>query len=99
MIRDFSTAQQLPSWDVCIAGAGPAGIAMARELAAAGLRVGLLEGGGLTYSEQSQRLYQVESTGMDLFAASTRLRYLAAHPTIGPGVAGRLRPMIFHARH
>lgn len=89
MIRDFSTAQQLPSWDVCIAGAGPAGIAMARELAAAGLRVGLLEGGGLTYSEQSQRLYQVESTGMDLFAASTRLRYFGGTSNHW---SGRCRP-------
>lgn len=39
-------AQVLPEFDVCIVGAGPAGIALALALAASPLRIGLLEAGG-----------------------------------------------------
>lgn len=89
MIRDFAQGHDLPAWDICIAGAGPAGIILALKLGAAGFKVGLLEGGGLSYSEESQRLYAVKSTGMDLFAASTRLRYFGGTSNHW---SGRCRP-------
>ena len=44
--------------DVCIAGAGPAGIVLARELGAAGLRVVLLESGGPDLGAQASDLGQ-----------------------------------------
>lgn len=64
-------------FDVCIAGAGVAGIVLATELAAKGLNVVLLEGGGDTYSEASQDLYKGKITGRDYHDLDqTRLRFL-----------------------
>ena len=45
------------TFDVCICGAGVAGITLALHLSRT-LRVALLEGGGLDYSEDSQSLYE-----------------------------------------
>ncbi len=42
--------------DVCIMGAGPAGISLAREMAASSVRVALLESGGLDFDPQMQQL-------------------------------------------
>ena len=64
-------------FDVCVIGAGPAGISLARRLARHRLEVALLEAGGLEWSEQSQAVYAGESVGLtypDLDAA--RLRFL-----------------------
>jgi len=50
--------------DVCIVGAGAAGIVLACRLAAQGLRVTLLEGGGPQLEHRSQALYQSEMAGV-----------------------------------
>jgi hypothetical protein len=52
-------------FDVCVIGAGPAGITLARGLAARGFDVALMEGGGLDVSVESQDLYVGEIVGMD----------------------------------
>lgn len=63
-------------FDACIVGAGPAGITLARRLAAAGMEVALLEGGDLDFTTASQRLYAGETAGMEYFALDVaRLRY------------------------
>jgi choline dehydrogenase-like flavoprotein len=49
--------------DVCIVGAGPVGIAVARELSASGLRVCLLESGGQTPDPRVDELNDGETTG------------------------------------
>ena len=46
-----SYALKLKSYDICICGSGPAGITLARTLAAKGKTVALLEGGSLAYTE------------------------------------------------
>ena len=47
MIKDYEAEKTLrKAYDVCIIGAGPAGITLALRLAEAGWRVVLLEGGG-----------------------------------------------------
>ena len=54
--------------DVCIVGAGPAGLAVALELADAGRRVIVLESGGLSVETETATLNEIESTGAPLRA-------------------------------
>lgn len=54
-------ARELPDggtfeYDVCVVGAGPVGIAVARRLEGSGLRVGLLESGGLVETRRDRAL-------------------------------------------
>lgn len=64
-------------FDVCICGAGPAGITLAVALAARGRRVALMEAGGLEVTTESQDLYRGESVGLPYFPLDAcRLRYL-----------------------
>ncbi|HEU5086185.1 MAG TPA: FAD-dependent oxidoreductase, partial [Roseiflexaceae bacterium] len=59
MIIDVRSLQQNTEIraDICIVGAGVAGITLARELANQGFSVALLESGGLTFEEDTQALY------------------------------------------
>ncbi len=80
MIFDLNSVEKNSNhkqYDVCLCGAGPAGITIARVLAKQGKRVAIFEGGGLEYSELSQDLYQGESIGLRYGDAirSDRLRY------------------------
>ena len=62
--------------DVCIVGAGAAGITVARELANTPVSVLLLELGGEEYDAETQSLAQGENISFDDFdIATTRLRY------------------------
>jgi choline dehydrogenase-like flavoprotein len=64
------------AFDVCVVGAGPAGITLARALAARGYEVALMEGGGLDVSMESQDAYVGEVVGMgyvDLDAVRLRV--------------------------
>jgi len=61
--------------DVCIAGAGPAGITIARELRGKGLRVLLLESGAPEFEQATQDLYKGEATGVgDVKLTGCRVR-------------------------
>jgi choline dehydrogenase-like flavoprotein len=65
------------SHDICIVGAGAAGITIARELIGSGRDVCLLESGGFDLEERSQDLYRGEVDGPDIdpgYLSSTRLR-------------------------
>lgn len=53
------------TFDVCIIGAGPAGITLARTLSAKGYRIALMDGGGLEVSPESQDLYVGQSVGVE----------------------------------
>jgi len=60
----------------CVIGSGPAGLAVARRLAAAAKDVILLEAGGETISAESQAVYEGINAGDPYFALDTcRLRY------------------------
>ncbi len=62
-------------FDVCVIGSGPAGITLARRLAAGGARVALMEGGGYDVSEPSQEIYRGENVGLEYFDLdSARIR-------------------------
>ena len=62
--------------DICIVGAGAAGISMALEWINSSHKVILLEGGGFDYDEQVQELYAGKTTGQKYFPLkSIRLHY------------------------
>ncbi|MHC8332721.1 FAD-dependent oxidoreductase [Pseudomonas sp. LB3P25] len=90
MIKDYQSQKELRGYyDFCIIGAGPAGITLALHLAGNGWRVVLLEGGGHEYSQNSQSLYKCPSSGLEVYAEETRLRYLGGTSNHW---AGRCRP-------
>ncbi len=59
--------------EICIVGAGAAGIVLACTLAERGLNVALLESGGLVYDEATQSLNEGDSIGQE-FASPERCR-------------------------
>ena len=62
--------------DICIIGAGAAGISMALEWVGTPYKVILLEAGGFEYDEQVQELYAGKTTGQHYFPLkSIRLHY------------------------
>jgi choline dehydrogenase-like flavoprotein len=62
--------------DVCVVGAGAAGITIARELLGSPLRVIVLESGGLEFDERIQSLYAGRNIGFPAYDIDTnRLRY------------------------
>ena len=80
MIRETSslTDGQVIESDVCIAGAGAAGITLALELARRGLSVCVLEGGGTEREMASQTLYRgsCDPPLHDSFLLGSRVRML-----------------------
>jgi choline dehydrogenase-like flavoprotein len=60
--RELANDQQVEG-DVCIVGAGPAGMSVARELIGNGARVWLLESGGRDVERRAQRLNRGQSVG------------------------------------
>ncbi|MHC8299324.1 FAD-dependent oxidoreductase [Pseudomonas sp. ZS1P83] len=90
MIKDYQSQKELRDhYDVCVIGGGPAGITLALRLAGNGRRVVLVEGGGHEYSPASQNLYKVSSSGLEVYAEETRLRFLGGTSNHW---AGRCRP-------
>ena len=75
---EFTASDERSSrFHFCIAGAGVAGITLALELAHAGKRVLLLEGGDIDFTDESQQLYEGDIVGRDYFDLDiARLRYL-----------------------
>jgi choline dehydrogenase-like flavoprotein len=92
----FIDAHQIPQdtlieTEVCIIGAGVAGITLARELRNESYRVCLLESGGLNADEQTQSLYDGRISGQPIKALTeSRLRYFGGS---GNHWAGLCRPL------
>lgn len=64
------------SCDVCIVGAGPAGLAIARHLGTTGLKICLLESGGFQAESRTQRLYRGRNIGRTYWRLDLpRVRY------------------------
>lgn len=71
-LKDNSTIRG----DICIVGAGAAGISMALDWIGTSHKVILLEGGGFEYDEEVQDLYDGETTGQTYYPLkSSRLHY------------------------
>ena len=78
MIYDFASSQgvhELQEYEVCICGAGAAGITLAWFLSSKGMKVALLEGGNRQYTQQSQDIYKANSVGLQAWLEGFRLRY------------------------
>lgn len=85
--------------DICIVGAGAAGITIARAFAGSGVRVALLEGGAMEFEEESQELYGGSSVGRPyLDPTACRLRYFGGTTNHWGGWSLPLDPIDFEAR-
>jgi len=85
--------------DICIIGAGAAGISIAREFIGSNVQVTLLESGGFEFDQATQALYEGENTGRDYFPLNTtRLRFLGGSTNHWGGMCGPLDPLDFEAR-
>jgi len=86
--------------DVCIVGAGAAGISAALELAGSGLNVLLAESGGMAAEEAVQKLYEGEVADERMHSAPHRYRQrrFGGSTTIWGGRCVPLDPIDFEAR-
>jgi choline dehydrogenase-like flavoprotein len=85
--------------DVCIIGAGAAGITIASELVGMRQRVILLESGGQTPDQDTQALYVGENTGHSYYPLATvRLRYFGGTTNHWTGACRPLDPLDFRHR-
>jgi choline dehydrogenase-like flavoprotein len=86
--------------DLCIVGAGAAGISIARELAGAGMKIALLESGGFNPEELTQSLYQGDNTGeFPRYAPDQpRSRYFGGTTNVWSGNCRPLEPSDFKQR-
>lgn len=88
-------------FDVCICGAGPAGITLGRKLAAKGWNVGLFESGDVELKLDAQELAEGQNVGLDYFSLdSVRLRKLGGTSGHWTGVTHPLEAHDFeHFKH
>lgn len=85
--------------DICIAGAGAAGITMALDLRGSGLSVLLLESGGLERAEETQVLSEGQMIGIDTWdMRAQRVRAFGGTTGHWAGWCRPLMPQDFEAR-
>lgn len=100
----FIDARTLPEdtlvkCDICIIGAGAAGITLAREFIDQPLQVCLLESGGLDFDEVTQALYQGKNVGVPYYSLSeARARYLGGSTNFWGGWSRPLDDIDFQDR-
>lgn len=93
MIVDALTlpAETVIETDICIIGAGAAGVTLVREFSNQPYQVCLLESGGLEFDTQTQSLHIGENLGLDYFPLQeSRARYLGGSTNLWGGWS---RPM------
>lgn len=85
--------------DICIVGAGAAGITLAMEWINTPYKIILLEGGGFDYDEQVQDLYAGKTTGQHYFPLkSIRLHYFGGTTGHWAGYCSIFDPIDFKKR-
>lgn len=85
--------------DICIIGAGAAGISMALEWINSPHKIILLEGGGFEYESQMQDLYKGKTTGQRYYPLeSARLHYFGGTTGHWAGFCSPLDPIDFKKR-
>lgn len=92
-------ADSLVEGDLCIVGAGPAGIGIALDWMGRQQKVILLESGGFDYDDTIQDSYKGENTGLPYFSLrSTRLHYFGGTSGHWGGFCAKLDPIDFKKR-
>lgn len=95
------THEAIPSdpYDVCLIGAGPAGITLALELESSGMKVCVLEAGGDGYDRDAQRLLEGTTDG-DRYPPlrDTRMAALGGSSHVWAGWCRPLDPIDFEPR-
>ena len=99
----FVDARTLPNdttiqADLAIIGGGAAGITLAREFDRSGVKVCVIEAGGLEPEAQVQALYQGESVGIEYPLEAARLRFLGGSSNHWGGYCRPLDPIDFLQR-
>ncbi|WP_109356749.1 FAD-dependent oxidoreductase [Sphingorhabdus sp. EL138] len=85
--------------DVCIVGAGAAGITLARRLDKLGKKVLLLESGGIDFEPDVQALAEGPSTGHDYYPlVDSRLRFFGGTTAIWGGRCAEFNPIDLERR-
>jgi choline dehydrogenase-like flavoprotein len=85
--------------DVCIVGAGAAGITIGHELGISRLKVALVESGGLSFSHAAQSLSIGDNVGLPSFSTATsRFRVFGGSTTRWGGQCRPLDPIDFELR-
>jgi choline dehydrogenase-like flavoprotein len=101
MIQDFHDFDDGSSFhaDICIVGAGAAGITIALEFIGTRYSVLVLEGGGLEPEVETQKLYDSEVVGLPHVGVHEgRARVFGGTTTLWGGQALRLDPLDFRER-
>jgi choline dehydrogenase-like flavoprotein len=89
----------IPERDVCIVGAGVAGITLARRLKELKRSVCLLESGGLDFEQPTQDLYRGANVGLTYYGLDeSRLRFFGGTIGIWGGRCAILDPIDFERR-
>ena len=97
-LRDASVPTDLET-DVCIAGAGAAGVALARSLVRRGHNVCVLEAGGMDYDQATQDLCAGRIVGMEYYELDhSRLRFFGGTTNIWGGRSVPFNRMDFEKR-
>jgi choline dehydrogenase-like flavoprotein len=85
--------------DICIVGAGAAGISMALEWINTPYKIILLEGGGFEYEDEMQELYRGKNTGQRYFPLKViRLHYFGGTTGHWAGFCSPFDPIDFEKR-
>lgn len=96
--RDVPSEQVIRA-DVCVIGAGVAGIALANELVGSGLSVLVLESGGTGPLPATQDLSEVESVGLPIVDTRvTQIRALGGGSHVWSGKSRAFEPVDFESR-
>ena len=74
-------------YDICIVGTGPAGISVAKKLLDSGLKVVMLESGGMVPESEYQQLTKGENSGPSFLSLdASRLRCFGGASILWAGV-------------
>ncbi len=85
--------------DICIIGAGAAGISLAMEFINSGSRVCILESGGTEYNDDTQALFDGKNTGFPYYdIRALRLRYFGGTTNHWSGACRPLDTLDFEQR-